>query len=343
VKLVAPGAGADLAVIQLPGGRRLAIAEWGDPDGRPVLHMHGLPGSRLEIHAEPDFYQRAGVRLITVDRPGYGLSDPHPAGTLLSWAADVEVLADRLRLGRFGLTAMSGGGPFALATAYRLGERLTGVALAGSIGPLDAPGAWQGIKLVNRLGLWSAAHFSLGVRLAYASMRLLLRVDPERFLDEMALGRPAGDRRLLATPALRRREELMLLEAGRSGVRGAVHEIGLLVRPWGFPLDRIQARVELFHGGDDDTAPLRHAQRLAETIPRSRLHVCVGEGHMVMWTHLGEILEAATGSAGDRRSPTLEASASDFGRLGRGDRDHFGLGLAGRRLGLGNQNLEHTV
>ena len=87
----------------------------------------------------------------------------------------------------------------------------------------------------------------------------------------------------------------MLLEAGRAGVAGAVHEVGLLVRPWGFPPSEIRAPVDLFHGREDDTAPLRHAQRLAAAIPGSRLHICEGEGHMVMWTHVGEILAAATG------------------------------------------------
>jgi pimeloyl-ACP methyl ester carboxylesterase len=95
--------------------------------------------------------------------------------------------------------------------------------------------------------------------------------------------------------SLRRREEAMLLEAGRSGVAGAVHEVGLLVRPWHFSASGIRARVDLFHGRQDDTAPLRHAQRLAGSIPGSRLHICEGEGHMVMWTHLHEILAAALG------------------------------------------------
>lgn len=66
-------------VVTLGDGRRIAYAEWGRTDGRPIVLFHGMPGSRLFCPDEKET-ERAGVRLITIDRPGYGRSSPHLDG-----------------------------------------------------------------------------------------------------------------------------------------------------------------------------------------------------------------------------------------------------------------------
>lgn len=63
--------------IRLPDGRALAYAEWGDPDGRPVFFLHGMPGSRL-LMPDPNAAAEEHVRVITADRPGMGRSNPQP-------------------------------------------------------------------------------------------------------------------------------------------------------------------------------------------------------------------------------------------------------------------------
>ncbi len=81
-------------VIELSDKRRLAFAEYGDPDGAPVFLFHGLPGSRLSWGLLPDNPFPSGMRIIAPDRPGYGKSDPKPGRTQLDWANDVAELAD---------------------------------------------------------------------------------------------------------------------------------------------------------------------------------------------------------------------------------------------------------
>jgi len=68
--------------VRLGDGRRLAYAEYGDPHGTPSLYFHGTPGSRLEAGMLDDAARREGVRLIGIDRPGYGYSDRDPKHTL---------------------------------------------------------------------------------------------------------------------------------------------------------------------------------------------------------------------------------------------------------------------
>src|SRR5689334_6768677 len=119
----------DALMLRLRDGRRLAYNEWGDPRGKPVLYFHGLHSSRLALYRDADFFAAHGIRFITTDRPGVGQSDPQPHRTLLDWPADVIQLADALGLDRFAILAITGGGPYALACAYAIPARLTGVAI----------------------------------------------------------------------------------------------------------------------------------------------------------------------------------------------------------------------
>jgi pimeloyl-ACP methyl ester carboxylesterase len=123
-------------LIALPDGRSLAYAEFGDPDGRPVLFFHGTPGYRLNPWIEDAELRSLGVRLIALDRPGVGRSTPRPQRRLLDWPDDVQTLADVLGLERFAVVGFSNGGPHAAACAHKLGRRVSGTALVAPMPPL---------------------------------------------------------------------------------------------------------------------------------------------------------------------------------------------------------------
>jgi pimeloyl-ACP methyl ester carboxylesterase len=84
--------------ILLPSGRQLGIAEQGDPQGKSVFFFHGFAGSRLQCPADGALMARIGVRLISVDRPGIGLSDRAQGRHLLDWPTDIKQLSDHLKL-----------------------------------------------------------------------------------------------------------------------------------------------------------------------------------------------------------------------------------------------------
>jgi len=122
------------AQLELRDGRVLGYAMWGDPGGQPVLLFHGSPASRLFV-PDPALTAAVAVRLITVDRPGYGRSDPKPGRDVLDWPPDVEELADTLALPPFPIVAHSSGGPYALACALALPRRVSRIVLASSVAP----------------------------------------------------------------------------------------------------------------------------------------------------------------------------------------------------------------
>ena len=102
----------DTNILQLPDGRKLCYAEYGDPDGKPIILFHGNPNSRLLYGLIPDCPFRPGLHLIAPDRPGYGLSDFYaPGHSIVDYPDDIIALADALGIDKFAVLALPGEDP----------------------------------------------------------------------------------------------------------------------------------------------------------------------------------------------------------------------------------------
>ena len=128
---------------RLRDGRSLGYAEYGNPDGFPVVNAHGGLACRLDVAPADDIAAEAGVRLISPDRPGVGLSDPQPGRTMADWARDVEELLDQICVERFAAMGWSMGGQYAAAVGYFLRHRATRVAIIAAALPLTEPGVFE--------------------------------------------------------------------------------------------------------------------------------------------------------------------------------------------------------
>jgi pimeloyl-ACP methyl ester carboxylesterase len=115
--------------------RTLAFSIYGDPHGKPVFFFHGTPGSRL-FRPPDEITSRVGVKLICVDRPGYGNSTFQTGRRILDWPEDIVQIADNLGLDTFAVVGHSGGGPYALACAHRLSDRVSLAATLAGAGPV---------------------------------------------------------------------------------------------------------------------------------------------------------------------------------------------------------------
>ncbi len=288
-------------VVVLADGRQLAYAELGDPHGAPVIHHHGMPGSRLERLAESAFYASLGVRVITPDRPGYGRSEPHPGGTLTDWASDVAALADALDIGRFGVTGLSGGGLYALACAAAMPDRITGVAMSGCPAPMDREGSARGMRPLSRIGVALGREAPWALTSVTGLLSGTVRRFPGLFVQGALRDKPEPDRKWLSLRWVKIEAESSLAEAFRNGAAGYARDLRLLSRPWGFAPADVMLPVSLWHGDLDTVIPLHHALYLASTLRRATLRICHGEGHMVMWSHLTEILTTAAGRSMENR------------------------------------------
>lgn len=279
--------------ITLADGRSLACLELGVPDGPPVLYFHGYPGSRLEGRLAGDAANRLRLRLLAPDRPGVGGSSYQHRRTLGAWPGDVIQLAEHFGLQRFAIVGASGGGPYALACAARIPERLSGVALLGALGPVTGMRLPPGMVTPNRLVLALARQAPPLARMTVGVAAYLVSRHLERFLSHMIASAPPADREVLAESGYRALIGASMAEALRQGGRGLARELHLLARPWDFSLKEVNIPVQIWQGLDDNIVPPEFAWRLAEALPLSDTHYLSGEGHLsLIVRHIGAVLEA---------------------------------------------------
>lgn len=180
VKRLDSSAPQETRLLRLPDGRIIEYAERGEPDGFPVFYFHGTPSNHREAEfASPE---SLGIRLITPDRPGAGRSTPVVGRRLLDWPGDVVQIADALGIDRFAVVGASGGGPYALACAFAIPERLTGCAVLSGIAPMDDPRAPKQVNVVER---WL-------IRLSNRWPRFARRVRRDAAEEYRILGDPWG-------------------------------------------------------------------------------------------------------------------------------------------------------
>ena len=278
--------------IKLKDGRTLGYAEYGAPEGKPVFYFHGSPSSRLEARLFHETPTRLGVRVIAVDRPGLGLSDFKRGRKFLDWPDDVIELADALGIDRFAVMGVSGGGPYAAACALKIPQRLTAAAIVSCFGPYDVPRITDGIARPNRLNWLLARRAPWLYRLFLGQMMVRpARRDPDGTISRFAASVPEPDKKVLAQPGVGQMFMDMIIEAVRSGTRGAAWDSKLLTRPWGFRPQDISMEVHLWHGEADINAPPAMGRYVASAIPNCRAKFLPDEGHISLFiNHIGEIL-----------------------------------------------------
>jgi pimeloyl-ACP methyl ester carboxylesterase len=282
-------------VIVLPDGRSLAYAEFGDPDGRPVLFFHGTPGYRLNPWTTDAEQRSIGVRLVALDRPGVGRSTPQPRRRLLDWPEDVQKLADALEIERFAVVGFSNGGPHAAACAYRLGPRVIGTALVAPMPPLDEPQALKQIG-VPRWYYPTARRAPWALRVLYATLTALARMDARRAEKILVSNLSEPDRRLFARPERAGRFGADLAGAGS---RGVVDDEHLMPLPWGFDPAQVDSPVRLWLGERDVLVPAHVWLERPSRFPVSETTVVPGSGHFLIAEHMVEITRGIAGAQRD--------------------------------------------
>ncbi|MFO1540369.1 MAG: alpha/beta fold hydrolase [Chloroflexota bacterium] len=295
-----------------PAGRTLTLADgrvlgWddtGDAAGTPVVWLHGFGSTRLIRHPDDAIAARLGVRLIAPDRPGVGLSSPQPGRRVVDHADEIVRIADTIGVGRFGILAWSGGGPYALACAHRHPDRVAHVGLVSAAAPLAGPQAGAYVTPFHRLAGGASAVAPWAVRAAMLRWARAQRRDPAAHLDAAIDGMVPADRDILAEPRFRAVMLRNAAELYRQGIRGLADEALLITRDWGFPLERIDVPVRIWHGELDPAVPAAMGRHLAARIPGAEATFLPEEGHQLFlarWEELlGAVAERTRGALGGR-------------------------------------------
>lgn len=289
---MAPSADRTHQTLLLPDGRTLGFAEYGPHTaGKTVLYFNGSGGSRLEYPPDPTILPGLDIRLVATDRPGHGLSSPQPGRTLLDWPKDMACLADYLNLARCYLLGWSAGGPHALACAHQLHPRIGAAAIISGLGPPDRPHPYAGLPLPTRLFNLLARKFPALVALFRRRMVPIIMGDPQEAGKKLASFFPPVDRRIALRPEVLNILVASLQEGHRQGWQGVAQDDTVINQPFGFRLEEIPVRVDIWQGELDANVPRAQAEYQHSLLPNSTLTILPGQGHLYLFDRWRDVLQ----------------------------------------------------
>ena len=285
------------------GSRQVCLTQFGVDSGKPVLVFHGLAASRIESAATlsiadplrsgdtPCLHRlctQAGLRLLCVDRPGYGLTTAadSAADAPRVAVADAVCVMDALRLPRAQLLAVDMGAVPALLLAAQHGERVQGEVhlLAPDFCRAVAPS--DGLARSVRDWLLQTGPLATPFMHFFAKfLRLTTLAMPAESLKNAQMQNVtahSSDAGMLQ----RMSGELMLACAQSSmdgGSAGVQHDLTVQLGKHAaslVALREVQQHVHLWQGAEDQVVPAAVPAALAELLPHCSTHSLPGAGHL---------------------------------------------------------------
>jgi pimeloyl-ACP methyl ester carboxylesterase len=274
----------DRQFVTTEDGRTVCLAQWGDPNGFPIVFLHGTPGGRLNRLPDETVYRSLGVRWITYDRPGYGYSERHAGRAVVDCVYDVTAIVDHLGLDAFAVTGSSGGAPHVLAVCARLADRVVRARCNVGLAPYDATDLdfFAGMDPLNvaefRLAVEGEAVLVAQLQRQLREMADRMSVDAAAFIGEDWALDPA-DRAVLADPDIAAQNMAISEELVRGGLWGWVDDSLAFVHPWGFDVAEVTVPLRVTYGIRDVIVPAGHGEWLGRHIPDGEVIVDHDAGH----------------------------------------------------------------
>lgn len=283
--------------ITLSTGRRLAYAEYGDPRGTPAFYFHGWPSSGIQGSLMDEAGKKLGLRIISPDRPGLGQSDFHPGRRLLDWPPVLAEMAVHLGFDKFHVFGVSGGGPYVLAVAHAVPERLLSATIVCSAPPLRLFGT-RDLFWPYRLVLVLRRYLNFMMGPVFAGGARISRQHPGDVPMRWLIGMlNPEDQRVMRDE----RNQQVVAEGFRQSVSQSVKHVqadaDLYLDDWGFDIQDIRHPIHMWHGREDKNIPFSYAEKLAALLPNVTTHWTDNDGHYSLAVAKGrEIAEAAVGN-----------------------------------------------
>ncbi|MFA9417504.1 alpha/beta fold hydrolase [Natrinema sp. HArc-T2] len=263
-----------LTTTSLDEGRHLAYTRYGRPDGVPVVFLHGTPGSHRLGALFETVAREQGIRLLALERPGYGHSTPWPSRSLRDAGTVVSAVLDDANIERAGLVAFSGGGPHALATAVTRPDRVTRVDIVSGAVP---PDVIEDQPATQQLLAGLATRVPTVLRGLFRGQAwLAARLDPSVVVSQYTA---AGGAESIPDDAAAIVQADFVTAFARHR-NGAVTDFRNTVSDWRVDLADLETDVCFWHGENDTNVPIDGVRRLTAQLPTATLRVLDEADHL---------------------------------------------------------------
>jgi pimeloyl-ACP methyl ester carboxylesterase len=279
-----------------PDGRTLEVLTGGAEGGYPLLFHSGTPSAAAPYDRLDDAFVKAGLRMVTYSRPGYGGSTPRgvdgPSVRIADDVPDSVAVLDHLGIDEFITLGWSGGGPRALACAALLPGRCRAAGTLAGVAPYDA----EGLDWYAGMGQENVEDFETAVqgrevytRLLEKTLRPVFEATPSQLVSAFGSLVTEVDAAFITGDFA----EYLSRVFGRAGAQGIVgaREDGLsMVEPWGFDLGAITTPVAVWQGRRDAMVPFAHGEWLAANVAGAEAHLFDDHGHLSLFAQIDAIL-----------------------------------------------------
>jgi len=262
-------------LVQLQDDAVVAFQEYGDASGIPVVFCHGWPSSCTMAQLTDKPAGELGVRIIAPDRPGISGSSLQPNRKLKDWPRLVEQLLDYLDIGEFRILGISGGAPYAYATAAALPDRVRGIAIVCGAIPMAELEDFRGLLPLYR---WMLALYRSRpqlLRRLFCMARPILSLRPPFRLRplflKMLMLRPCDAESLRDAAAFEAIFESQR-RAWRGTAEGVMADGQIYAEPWGFSFKDVRVPVRLWHGTQDRAFSFQLAEEVAKQLCTCKAH-----------------------------------------------------------------------
>lgn len=276
--------GVEDQTIRLADGRTTGYADYGCPPATAVLWCHGGPGSRAEpAHLSPQA-TRAGLRIIGVDRPGYGLSTPRRGRSIADWVPDAVAVADHLALDRFVAVGASTGGAYALALAALAPERVLGAVACCSLSDTRWPEGKATMSRAHNHAVWEAPDRAAALAAAIEGHG---ENGSKMRREGMAAALAPSDLALFREPDWMREAPTAFQAMFAQGLEGYADDRLADGLGWvSFDVTAIRCPVTVLHGKRDRMVDVIHAFHTAELVAGAELLIFDDLGHFSLRTEI---------------------------------------------------------
>ncbi len=270
----------ELLTTTLADGRTVSYAEYGDPEGAPLIYFHGWPSSRIQGKMCHEGALEHGWRVFCMDRPGIGRTTPQEKRTLAEWPALFSGFLDALDLKKVAIFGVSGGAPYVYATAHGCADRVTVAGVASGAAPIIESDRSSEMMLPYRVllyfrhrspklveGLISIGGRAAGWKRSHPLWRIGYRLIP------------APDRCAIGTDLIHDCVMGSFRTAMENGPRPIVEDGDIYSQQWPFKLEDVDFPIQLWHGEIDNNIPASMAREVANRLPKCEAHFYPEDGH----------------------------------------------------------------